>query len=551
MQAGMARGRLCCVVPRLGECVLSGETAFCFVSYRIRNETLGRIFVRMATVAVCVCPLSAMAADNGEILIKLRDEGHFAATLGRPLGHGVYVLGDGNGVRAGAASSSSVMAEWLVRLRADPTVLYAEPNYLGRFADVPAAADRPNDPEYLQQDWLEAVGARQAWAVATGQGVTVAVVDSGVDLMHPDLLDNLLGEGFSTGDNAIGAQDRLGHGTFVAGIIAARRANTVAGSGLAPDARLLPIKISRGYAAGFSAATLAQGIDYATEHGAQIINLSLYLDQASQTVGDAVQRALDAGIVVVAAAGNEGGRVSFPATYPGVIAVAGAGADGALLANSNSGPEVAVAAYGGGVTSTTLRGEFGTYGTGTSFAAPMVAATAAHLLQIDRRMDGRLVAEVVKAYARPLLPASSGNNTSPAYGLLDAGKAVLALLPDLCPRLEGTNLHVAYSLPPTAGAVDVHVRAVTPLGEINLRSNGAWEPVDINTLVPVAAGYRAFASASGVLFGDSGLFAGIDLSGMPDGEYDLTIGLTVAGTGTSVGPVSTSRLHYAPTGVLD
>lgn len=492
-----------------------------------------------------------MAADNGEILIKLRDEGHFAAALGRPLGHGVYVLGDGNGVRAGAVSSSA-MAEWLVWLRADPTVLYAEPNYLGRFADVPAAADRPNDPEYLQQDWLEAVGARQAWAVATGQGVTVAVVDSGVDLMHPDLLDNLLGEGFSTGDNAIGAQDRLGHGTFVAGIIAARRANTVAGSGLAPDARLLPVKISRGYAAGFSAATLAQGIDYATEHGAQIINLSLYLDQASQVVGDAVQRALDAGIVVVAAAGNEGGRVSFPATYPGVIAVAGAGADGALLENSNSGPEVAVVAYGGGVTSTMLRGEFGTYGTtGTSFAAPMVSATAAHFLQIDRRMDGRLVAAVIKAHVRPLLPTSSAvraGDNDPAYGLLDAGKAVLALLPDLHPRLEGAALHVAYSLPPTAGAVDVHVRVVTPLGEMSLGPDGAWEPVVINSQVPLAAGYRASASASGVLFGDTGIFAGIDLSGMPDGEYDLKIGLTVAGTGTSVGPPLTSRLHYAPSG---
>lgn len=508
-----------------------------------RNTSFSALII-LATAIVQLSPLPALAADNGEILVKLREGGHFAAAVGRSIGHGVHVLGDGGVVR-GDGKPKPGMAERLAQLRADPAVLYAEPNYLGYFADQPVPVDVPSDPEYSRQNWLEAVGARQAWAVATGKGVSVAVVDSGVDLTHPDLRDNLLGDGYSTGDGAAGAQDRIGHGSFVAGIVAARRGNGLAGSGLAPDAKILPVKISKGYAASFSAATLAQGIDYAVEQGAQVINLSLYLDSPSQTVGDAIQRAFDAGVIVVAAAGNEGGAVAYPASHTGVIALAGVSADGALLANSNTGPEIGLAAYGGGVTSILLRGGFGTNGTGTSFAAPMVAATAANLLQIDRRLDRQTLAMILRTNANPLQVSGSVEETVvPPFGILDAGKAVLAMLPELRPRLADGALQADYSLPPVAGPVDVYVSAATPFGEMVLRPEGSWVPLASGGPVPLAAGYCASGAAMGKLFGSAGIFPGIDFSGLPSGAYDFKIGLTVTGTNTLVGQILTSRVTH-------
>ncbi|MEU9088523.1 type VII secretion-associated serine protease mycosin [Streptomyces sp. NPDC048357] len=200
---------------------------------------------------------------------------------------------------------------------------------------VPAAADTIRDRQW----GLLALRAEEAWGTTRGDGVTVAVLDTGVDDSHPDLAGqvlegtDLIGMGAGRGDRAWAR-----HGTAMAGIIAGHGHGPSRGQGvlgIAPQARILPVRVileegdpGRGKARDSKGGALAEGIRWAADHGADVINLSLGddSDSAHHEAGEdeAVQYALAKGVVVVASAGNggeTGDRVSYPAAYPGVIAV--------------------------------------------------------------------------------------------------------------------------------------------------------------------------------------------------------------------------------------
>ena len=180
-----------------------------------------------------------------------------------------------------------------------------------------------NDPLFAHQWALDQVNAPEAWARgARGAGTTVAVVDTGVDLQHPDLSSKLVaGHDFvaSNGDCPPGPQDENGHGTHVAGIAAAVTNNGIGVAGVAPDAQIMPVRVLDADGSG-SSEDVAAGIRWAADHGAEVINLSLgelpivgQLEPLNQEIEDAVTHAWDQGSLVVAAAGNE----SFPlCSYP-------------------------------------------------------------------------------------------------------------------------------------------------------------------------------------------------------------------------------------------
>ncbi len=322
----------------------------------------------------------------------------------------------------------------LAALQADPSVDYAEPNYRGHFSSLPVLASALDDIDHAEPWWQMAVGAQKAWSISTGKGVTIAVIDSGVDFLHPDLKEALRSDGFNFGDCQpkcspgydTKPQDALGHGTFIAGIIAARHGEDSLLRGLAPDAKILPIKINPGMMDDFTAATLAQAIDYATEHGANIINLSVDLPDAAlndkYTVGLALQRAMASGVIVVAASGNGRRAVTFPGTYAGVITIAGTNPDGELYPRSNLGPEVVLAAPACEIESTLLGGGFGRYGDGTSFAAPIVAATIADILEIEPHIGAAHLVDLLVATATPMPPPKAFS-----FGFLSAGRALMAV----------------------------------------------------------------------------------------------------------------------------
>ncbi len=228
----------------------------------------------------------------------------------------------------------------LEELRRRPDVHFAEPVVRVQ------ALWLPDDPQFAQQWHLKAAGAPSAWDTTRGAGVTVAIIDTGVapvDDLDPARL--LPGHNFLTGGDD--ARDDHGHGTHVAGTVAQTTGNGIGVAGMAPLARLLPLKVLGADGSGTSVG-IADAIRWAADHGARVLNLSLGGGARSAAMADAVHYARSRGCVVVCAAGNSGGRgVSYPAAYRGALAVSSVGPKGRLAPYSSYGPEVRIAAPGG------------------------------------------------------------------------------------------------------------------------------------------------------------------------------------------------------------
>lgn len=291
----------------------------------------------------------------------------------------------------------------------------------------------PNDPLYhrssaLGQWWLDRINAPQAWDKVQGTPITVAVIDTGVDSSHPDLAANLL-TGVNLLDQSKPPDDDYGHGTHVAGIIAAAANNAEGGAGLASSCKVLPIRVLG--TTGGSTYDVVNGIDYAIKNGARVLNLSLGSSQNSQIEREAIKRALDAGLVVVAAAGNDalsGNPLNYPAAFPGVIGVTATDNQDkrALFSSYNS--MVTVAAPGVDILST-LPLRFGRYGfaSGTSMAAPIVSGAVALLLMRHPDWHAPQVIEALKSSSHDLSRESGkdvGYDPYFGWGLLDASEVL-------------------------------------------------------------------------------------------------------------------------------
>ncbi|MFJ8827212.1 type VII secretion-associated serine protease mycosin [Streptomyces sp. NPDC102467] len=254
---------------------------------------------------------------------------------------------------------------------------------------APALAGSTRDAQW----YLTAMQAENMWRTSKGQGVTVAVLDSGVETGNPDLQGRVL-DGLDLAPEEAGDEhtDYNGHGTSMAGLIAATgAAGPDRGAfGLAPGARILPIRIPDGGKANNQFQSSAQfgkagsdGIRYAVDHGAKIINISLGLLEGSTRLTEAVDYALKNDALVFAATGNsgkEGKPVEFPAATPGVVGVGAVGKDLRKTAESTSGPEVDIAAPGDEMVHACGSKSSGTglcTGHGTSDATAVASASAA------------------------------------------------------------------------------------------------------------------------------------------------------------------------------
>jgi len=217
------------------------------------------------------------------------------------------------------------------------------------------------------------VEAPQAWTKSKGAGVSVCVIDTGIDRTHPDLKANIKG-----GTNIVAKTDDFtddnGHGSHVSGTIAGTGAvNGIVG--VAPKANLYGVKVLDADGSGSFDDVIA-GMQWAVDHHMQVASMSLGADTGNQALQDAVAAMVKGGVTLVAAAGNSGGAVGFPGGYPGAIAVAASDKNDALADFSSRGPEVAVIAPGVDVPSTYKNGGFETL-SGTSMATPHVSGLAA------------------------------------------------------------------------------------------------------------------------------------------------------------------------------
>ncbi|MEB3221829.1 MAG: S8 family serine peptidase [Candidatus Sericytochromatia bacterium] len=335
-------------------------------------------------------------------------------------------------------------------VRGWPGLVGAEPNRVvrsqqhGRLRPARGLLARPNDQALaaaspqagVAATWgLTAIRAEAAWDVTAGDpGVVVAVIDTGVDLSHPDLAANLDRAGARNFvEPGQPPDDDFGHGTHVAGIVAAVGDNGQGGCGVAWRGRVLPIRVLGVDGTGSTWNTVA-ALDYAVSRQAAVVNLSLGSPDYSPLEAEAVQRALQAGTVVVAAAGNEAGDgnyLEYPASYPGVVSVAAVGPDLRRAVFSNFNSWVTLAAPGVDVFSTvpTRLSPGVPYGylSGTSMAAPMVAGAAALLLTQQPSWTPAQVVERLRRTARELTPSGDpvpGFDVFHGAGLLDVGRAL-------------------------------------------------------------------------------------------------------------------------------
>jgi len=306
----------------------------------------------------------------------------------------------------------------------------------------PAAAD-----DIRNQQWhLATLGIPQAQKIGQGDGVIVAVLDTGVDAKHVELAGAVLpGKGFGEGNNTDGRFDPVGHGTAMAGLIAGRGLPNGGGVlGVAPKATILPLQVVRSDTGLAVPRLFAEGIDWAVDHGAKVINISADTSEDPQ-VREAVDRALRSDVVVVAAVGNAPAQstIAFPARLPGVVAVGGTDRNGDHAAVSATGPEMVVAAPAVDIVSTSQAGQY-TRDTGTSDATAIVSGVVALVRAKFPTLPAPEVVRRITATATD--KGKPGRDPEYGYGIVNPLAALTSELPPPSPTAAQTR-----SAPPKEG----------------------------------------------------------------------------------------------------
>lgn len=321
------------------------------------------------------------------------------------------------------------VADGLAKYGAASGVAAAMPN---RIYGVTATAAEPNDPFYDKQWGSDKIEAPTAWAKnIDASGMTVAVLDTGVDYRHPEFGNRVI-RGWNFADNTADVMDRFGHGTHVAGIIGAAGNNGVGVAGVAWNAKILAVKVLGDNGQGSTAGVIS-GIRYAADMGVKVINMSL--GSPDTTVDPALSTAIayanNKGCLVIAAAGNNHGEVGSPANDPGAIAVSSTSKFlfwEYMSWFSNHGTKIEVAAPGGSIYSTlpldaNKTGATG-YGklSGTSMAAPYVSGEAALIWAKHPTWTAQQVRSAITSGVDH--KGSAGRNSHYGYGRINLEKAL-------------------------------------------------------------------------------------------------------------------------------
>jgi subtilisin family serine protease len=329
----------------------------------------------------------------------------------------------------------------------NPDVLYAGPNYRARIMVT------PNDPLFRYQYALNNTGqdigaqgspsgkakadirATIGWEETKGTAETIiAILDSGVDFDHPDIKNKIVSRGRDFANDDEDATDDNGHGTFVAGIAAADTNNDEGIAGVAWNCRILPVKVTDAEGSAWYD-DLINGITWAADNGAQVINMSLGGDAADNNLRDALSYAHERGVVITASAGNENTAVFYPAAYDAYcLAVAATDYDDLRASYSCFGPEVDVAAPGEAVLSLVPTWFWGpeylpyAFGYGTSASSPHVAGLAALLKGLKPWLTADEIMEVIRFSSDDVNSGEhSGKDDYIGYGRINMEKALVPI----------------------------------------------------------------------------------------------------------------------------
>jgi thermitase len=426
---------------------------------------------------------------KGRVLVMPR-AGVTEAELGR--------LAGGVGARAQRLTSSGLYVlelpptaserSVLARLASHPRLKFAELDRVGHLAAT------ANDP-YAGSAWhLGRIGVPSAWDFANGAGVTVAVIDTGVDASHPDLAPSLVA-GWNFVDNNSNAADVMGHGTKAAGAVAATMNNGIGVAGVAGGARIMPLRVTSADGS-FYYSAVAQALTWAADRGAKVANMSIYGALNSASIISAANYMKSKGGLVVTSAGNNGKDEGWAASTS-MIPVSATDANDARTSWSSFGTFVAVAAPGVGIWTTVAGNSYGSVN-GTSFASPVTAGVVALMFAANPKLTNSDVETLL--YKTSMDLGTSGRDPYFGYGRVDAAAAVTAAMASTS-TADTTPPTVSFASP-TAGAsvagqvaVDVTANDQGGVAKVELRANGSL--VGTDTSAPFGFSWNSTTVANG------------------------------------------------------
>jgi len=524
-----------------------------------------------------VAPAQQVEVANavpGELLIQFRDTASASNIRSLYRAHGLrelerlYNSADVPGIRRVAVPAAAIDAVARA-LQKNPNVQFVEPNFMASsFATV-------NDSFYRYQ-WNfnnstnGGINVEQAWDVSTGAGAIVAVLDTGIAYKNhqdatgtyyqaPDLASTRFVSGYDFINNDAHANDDHSHGTHVAGTIAQSTNNSRGVAGVAYDATLMPVKVlGKDNSGSYSA--IANGIRWAADQGAHIINMSLGGSSASKTLEDAVAYAYGRGVTIIAAAGNNGtNAVSYPAAYDNyVIAVSATRFDETLAGYSNYGSSISLAApggdlsvdqngdgYGDGILQNTFNpntkntSDFGYYFyQGTSMAAPHVAGVAAMIVSqgITNPVEVRHILESTAKDRGPV-----GKDIYFGHGIVDAGAAMEAI------RNRNTAPPGDTNTAPVAVDDTASTTQGTPV-TISVLANDSdadGDPLTIASVTRPSNGKAVVNANQTITYTPNSNFSG------PTDSFTYTISDGRGGSATAKVSITVSAVNTAPVAVND
>ncbi|MBU1319037.1 MAG: S8 family serine peptidase [candidate division Zixibacteria bacterium] len=467
----------------------------------------------------------------GEILVKFRADVKVQDINRIHAKHGTSEMytSPRAGFKRISIPSTATVDQMVELFRGKPEVEYAEPNYIFH------AFMTPNDPYYSYQWHMPMINMEQAWDQSTGTGVVVAIVDCGVAYENygsfaqaPDLAGTSFVPGYDFVNNDTHPNDDNGHGTHVAGTVAQTTNNGVGVTGVAFNCSIMPVKVLDSQGSGYLS-DVADGIIWAADNGADVINMSLGASSTTSTLQNAVQYAYGMGVTIVCAAGNAGTPVAqYPAAYTECISVSAVRYDKALAYYSSYGSTIDICAPGGDVTvdqngdgyvdgvlqQTHDGSNYSSFSyyfyQGTSMASPHVAGVAALLLAKDGSLTPQQVRDAIQGSAEDL--GAAGWDQSFGYGLVDANAALQSLTP--------TPPVANFSGSPTSGTVPLTVNFT----DLSTGSVTSWSWT----------------------FGDGGTSTAQNPSHQYTSANTYTVSLTVTGPGGSDGETKTNYITVNP-----
>jgi subtilisin family serine protease len=502
----------------------------------------GRSFLRLTSLFMLAASLSSAALANpmptvvkpasGRILIKFTDEASARSVEANLRTKGSEVLRTlpkiGVKVVSVAPGQEKAVAANLARQRG---VVFAAPDY----AVAPSAV--PNDPLFGNQWHHAKIGTPNAWNSVIGLGtVKIAILDTGCDPLHPDLLSKYV-NGYNTYQGNSDFSDVHGHGTAVAGSAAAITNNALGVAGVAWNCQIMPIRISDPAGWGYSS-TVADGLVYAADHGAKVANIS-YQFSYDPTVLWACQYFQQAGGVVTISAGNTG-AVNTGAGSPYALTVSATDSNDNRASWSTWGPAVDISAPGVNIQSTNRGGGYGGW-SGTSFSAPVTAGVAALVISANEALTASEIQDVLTQTA--VDRGAAGWDQEYGWGRVNADAAV-ALALSLGGGGNDTTPPTVSFIQPTNGATvsgttTVHVNASDNVGvaSVSFYVNGALVATD--TTAPYEYSWDTLTVANG------GHNLRVEAKDAADNVGSAQIGVTVSNQDTTppVTAITTPRTN--------